>query len=267
MGRRILICLLLLLAAAGCSRPSTSEKENTNTAGQLIQSISVNNGQGKAEILLKDNSVNLKVYDNETVISDKAVSDNLDELKKRYSLFEAEKGIIAVVYRDHTVSREFMIFELIKYNESEMLKLFSSRDISAKIQSFDDNEGIMEISIPKYNAVYAIKLTNEELGRWKEKKGELDDESLVTDSEFLKNIEDNLLLNPVDYYIADMKQSGGKKLYILSEVYTAGAITPSIRDRAVIEFDLTAEDIKYSGIVLERDSSGNSVLFSYFGKQ
>jgi len=262
MFRKILVCFTMMLVIAGCSRIGITERENADDEKNLIHDISVNEGKDRAELRLGE-SVYLKINNHQAEVFYRTKDDNINELKKRFGLSEIGDGIISVVYRDYTASGEFIIFELFLYKENKIDKIFSSRDLYAKIQGFDEGKGLIEFSIPEYNAACKIKLSEKELERWQEKRSEADGGSLIIDSNFLRGIENNLLLNPVDYCISDSEQ-GNRKLYILSEVYTVGAITPSVRDRAVIEFDLTAGNISYLGLVLERDSENDNTLFSFF---
>lgn len=266
MLKKIPICLIILLLMSGCKSFITTENRNISETRELIHSITTSDGKSKVE-LCYDRNILLKIDNQETVVSEIIKNnEDIDELKKRYSLFEAGNRIISVVYKDLTAARAYIILELFKYKENQIDRIFSSRDILAKIRSFDEAEAEIEFSLPKYNAICSVKLTDDEQERWKEKKSELDNGSIKIDSDYFRDIQDNLVLNPIDYYIEDVEQSNDKKLYILLDVYTVGAITPSVRDRAITVFDLSKEYISFENIIFARDSTSDDTPFAYFNR-
>ncbi|HEY8422624.1 MAG TPA: hypothetical protein VIL05_12945 [Thermoclostridium sp.] len=264
MIRRILALFIILTLIPGCGSFSTTENEKPDTVENLIHSISTNDGKSKAELYI-DKNIKLRINNKEEVVSELFDNNTVNKLKQRYSLFEAGDGVIAVVYKDHTAIKEYMILDLFMSKDDGIHKIFSSRDIFAKIKNVDDDK--IELCLPEYNANCTVSFTEEELGNWKQKRSELEDSNISIDDNFITEIQDNLILSPADYYVGDSGQSGNNSLYILMDVNTVGTMTPSIRDRAIIEFKLSKEGISYKNIIFERYPKNSDDPFAYFRKQ
>lgn len=262
MVRKMLICMMVIMLTSGCNSLNTTGN-NVNSGG-LIHSMSTGGGKTRVELYI-DNNIGLRMNNSAIVVSETNVMNDVNVLKERYDLFEVWDGIIAVVYKDHTAVRPFMILDLFMLKDNQVQRIFSSRDISAEIQKVGNDS--VDFYLPVYDANCTVHFTEEELENWNRKKSELENSNISIDNIFFNDIKDNLILSPIDYYIKDIEHNRERKLYVLLDVYTVGSKTPSIDDRAIIEYKLLKENIGFENIIFNRKCKDDDAPFAYFSNR
>lgn len=262
MFRKIVVCLIAMIVLTGCGAKST-ETEKRNTQVEVISSLTVKSADEFLAELYLDGEIKLRVKESEATLTE-SPSKDINVLKQQYGLFDAGDGIIGIVFEDQTAVRPFIILDLFLYKENRLSKIYSSRDIIAKIQNISNNDEGISLSLPNYNASSTLDFTDPEFDRWKQKKSELASSGIQIDTNYCQDIQDDLIFSPTDYFIENADEQGNRRLLILSDVYTVGAKTPTIRDRAIIEFVMAGEAVGYADIMFERDAIGDHSLFDNF---
>ncbi len=266
MLRKIIVSFLLIILLTGCEINNV-KTEKGNIDEELISSLSVKlideKNPSKAELYF-DGNIKLRVKDSEAIVLESTSDNDINALKQQYSLADIGNGVIAVVNKNHTAVRSYMILDLFKYKENRIYNIFSSNDILAKIQDINNENGTIDFSLPKFDVICTMKFTEEELNSWKQKKSQLESNNIKVDSDYYKDIQDNIIFSPVDYFIKDIGEQSDKEFLVLIDVYSVGSKSPTIRDRAIIDFVISADEIGYKDIVFERDSIDGKHPFAYF---
>lgn len=266
MLRRLLIYLITVILLVGC-KENISIKEEVVKDDNIISTIlvqSTDEETGNRLELYYDGKVKLRINETEVIVSENAFSNDIEVLKSKYNMFELCEGVIAVSNKEHSARRDNLQLDIFIYKSNEINKIWSSNEISAKIQNIHLDNKSIDISIPKYNITYTITFTDKELIKWEEKINELEANKIYINESFLQDIKNNLILSPIDYVVNDSSNNSNKELLVLLDVFSVGAKPPIVEDRAIIKFEISSKGIEYKYLLLERDIADDKLIFSNF---
>ena len=262
MKKNLLVMLVILFMLTGCANDkNTSNSEYTYSDKNIIAGIRITHIE--ANLCCSEN-ITLNIDKSEIVVKNGTDDYDIDELRNRYSLVDAGLRVIAVVEKVPSANGEYVLFELYKYNDKRISKVWSACDLSATIQNVNTEDGQLNIYFPQFDISHKLQFTEDEQSRWEQKLSELKNSNIEIDENYYTDIKDNLIISPLTYHIVDLYDSGIKEILILSEVKTVGAKTPSIRDRVVFIIESKNGAISTKDIVFEREQTDTQSPFAYF---
>jgi hypothetical protein len=268
MKKNLLVMLVILFMLTGCANDkNTSNSEYTYSDKNIIAGIRITQPNEKTHIeanLCCSENITLNIDKSEIVVKNGTDDYDIDELRNRYSLVDAGLRVIAVVEKVPSANGEYVLFELYKYNDKRISKVWSACDLSATIQNVNTEDGQLNIYFPQFDISHKLQFTEDEQSRWEQKLSELKNSNIEIDENYYTDIKDNLIISPLTYHIVDLYDSGIKEILILSEVKTVGAKTPSIRDHVVFIIENKNGAISTKDIVFEREQTDTQSPFAYF---
>ena len=268
MKKNLLVMLVILFMLTGCANDkNTSNNDFTYLDKNIITGIHITQPEGKTYIeanLCCSENITLNIDKSEIVVKNGTDDYDIDELRNRYSLVDAGLRVIAVVEKVPSANGEYVLFELYKYNDKRISKVWSACDLSATIQNVNTEDGQLNIYFPQFDISHKLQFTEDEQSRWEQKLSELKNSNIEIDENYYTDIKDNLIISPLTYHIVDLYDSGIKEILILSEVKTVGAKTPSIRDHVVFIIENKNGAISTKDIVFEREQTDTQSPFAYF---